>query len=239
MEVAPVGAEPYASRREATAIGRRLGAALLGASLYELPPGEKTWPHIFTQLRGSSIRSAEALIRQARTQGVSEECPPGPGDQHEVGEEALDQGKPTSGFESLTPSLRDIVGCPRVSAPGTKVLHMRLRRGQRVTGRDTGVGRRRRNRRRDFRPRAAPGSGAATGLPSGAGRALVVFALASAPPLLRERIGADRGRRIVHRLRTDLREEAVAGGTERLPVPRRERILKRAHRAPPAPGIVR
>jgi uncharacterized cupin superfamily protein len=27
-----------------TAIGKRLGATLLGGSLYELPPGEKTWP---------------------------------------------------------------------------------------------------------------------------------------------------------------------------------------------------
>jgi uncharacterized cupin superfamily protein len=29
----------------ATAIGKRLGAELLGGSLYELPPGEKTWPY--------------------------------------------------------------------------------------------------------------------------------------------------------------------------------------------------
>ena len=28
-----------------TAVGRRLGAQLLGGSLYELPPGEKTWPY--------------------------------------------------------------------------------------------------------------------------------------------------------------------------------------------------
>jgi uncharacterized cupin superfamily protein len=28
-----------------TAIGPRLGARLLGASLYELPPGEATWPY--------------------------------------------------------------------------------------------------------------------------------------------------------------------------------------------------
>jgi uncharacterized cupin superfamily protein len=27
------------------AIGDRLGASLLGGSLYELPPGEKTWPY--------------------------------------------------------------------------------------------------------------------------------------------------------------------------------------------------
>jgi uncharacterized cupin superfamily protein len=32
-------------RHRVTAIGRRLGASLLGGSLYELPPGEKTWPY--------------------------------------------------------------------------------------------------------------------------------------------------------------------------------------------------
>jgi uncharacterized cupin superfamily protein len=32
-------------RHRATAIGNRLGATLLGGSLYELPPGEKTWPY--------------------------------------------------------------------------------------------------------------------------------------------------------------------------------------------------
>ena len=32
-------------RHSTTVIGRRLGAALLGGSLYELPPGEKTWPY--------------------------------------------------------------------------------------------------------------------------------------------------------------------------------------------------
>lgn len=32
-------------RHRVTAIGERLGASLLGASLYELPPGEKTWPY--------------------------------------------------------------------------------------------------------------------------------------------------------------------------------------------------
>ena len=29
----------------AAVIGKRLGAALLGGTLYELPPGEKTWPY--------------------------------------------------------------------------------------------------------------------------------------------------------------------------------------------------
>jgi uncharacterized cupin superfamily protein len=32
-------------RHRATAFGKRLGADLLGGSLYELPPGEKTWPY--------------------------------------------------------------------------------------------------------------------------------------------------------------------------------------------------
>jgi uncharacterized cupin superfamily protein len=36
-------------RHEATAIGKRLGATMLGASLYELPPGEKTWPYHYEQ----------------------------------------------------------------------------------------------------------------------------------------------------------------------------------------------
>jgi uncharacterized cupin superfamily protein len=32
-------------RHKVTAIGERLGSHLLGGSLYELPPGEKTWPY--------------------------------------------------------------------------------------------------------------------------------------------------------------------------------------------------
>jgi uncharacterized cupin superfamily protein len=32
-------------RHRATVIGKRLGADLLGGTLYELPPGEKTWPY--------------------------------------------------------------------------------------------------------------------------------------------------------------------------------------------------
>src|SRR5215217_2456255 len=32
-------------RHRTAVIGKRLGAALLGGSLYELPPGEKTWPY--------------------------------------------------------------------------------------------------------------------------------------------------------------------------------------------------
>ena len=32
-------------RHSVAAVGRRLGATLLGGSVYELPPGEKTWPY--------------------------------------------------------------------------------------------------------------------------------------------------------------------------------------------------
>jgi uncharacterized cupin superfamily protein len=32
-------------RHRVAAVGARLGASLLGGSLYELPPGEKTWPY--------------------------------------------------------------------------------------------------------------------------------------------------------------------------------------------------
>ena len=32
-------------RHRVAAVGRQLGAQLLGGSLYELPPGEKTWPY--------------------------------------------------------------------------------------------------------------------------------------------------------------------------------------------------
>ena len=32
-------------RHRAAAIGKRLGASLLGGTLYELPPGEKSWPY--------------------------------------------------------------------------------------------------------------------------------------------------------------------------------------------------
>jgi uncharacterized cupin superfamily protein len=32
-------------RHRRTAVGKRLGARLLGGSLYELPPGERTWPY--------------------------------------------------------------------------------------------------------------------------------------------------------------------------------------------------
>ena len=36
-------------RHKVTAFGKRLGAELLGGSLYEVPPGEKTWPYHYEQ----------------------------------------------------------------------------------------------------------------------------------------------------------------------------------------------
>jgi uncharacterized cupin superfamily protein len=36
-------------RHRAAVIGKRLGASLLGGTLYELPPGEKTWPYHYEQ----------------------------------------------------------------------------------------------------------------------------------------------------------------------------------------------
>ena len=36
-------------RHRATVIGQRLGASLLGGTLYELDPGEATWPYHYEQ----------------------------------------------------------------------------------------------------------------------------------------------------------------------------------------------
>jgi uncharacterized cupin superfamily protein len=36
-------------RHRRTAVGKRLGARLLGGSLYELPPGERTWPYHYEE----------------------------------------------------------------------------------------------------------------------------------------------------------------------------------------------
>ena len=36
-------------RHRVTAFGQRLGASLLGGSLYDVPPGEKTWPYHYEQ----------------------------------------------------------------------------------------------------------------------------------------------------------------------------------------------
>ena len=36
-------------RHRRTAIGEQLGGQLLGGSLYELPPGERTWPYHYEQ----------------------------------------------------------------------------------------------------------------------------------------------------------------------------------------------
>jgi uncharacterized cupin superfamily protein len=37
--------ERHGYRHHSVAIGKRLGAELLGATVYELPPGERTWPY--------------------------------------------------------------------------------------------------------------------------------------------------------------------------------------------------
>jgi len=36
-------------RHRVTVFGQRLGASLLGGSLYDVPPGEKTWPYHYEQ----------------------------------------------------------------------------------------------------------------------------------------------------------------------------------------------
>ncbi len=36
-------------RHRVSAVGRSLGSSLLGGSVYELPPGEKTWPYHYEQ----------------------------------------------------------------------------------------------------------------------------------------------------------------------------------------------
>jgi hypothetical protein len=47
-------------RHRATAIGNRLGASLLGGSLYELDPGEGTWPYHYEL--GSRASGYQALL---------------------------------------------------------------------------------------------------------------------------------------------------------------------------------
>ena len=62
-------------RHRATRVGDRLGARALGAGLYELPPGEKTWPYHYTYgmeewllvVSGTpTLRSPEAARRYVR-----------------------------------------------------------------------------------------------------------------------------------------------------------------------------
>jgi uncharacterized cupin superfamily protein len=78
-------------RHRATAIGRRLGANLLGGSLYELPPGEKTWPYHYEQgceewllvVSGApTLRSPDG--EQALEPGDVTVFPEGPSGAHQV-----------------------------------------------------------------------------------------------------------------------------------------------------------
>jgi uncharacterized cupin superfamily protein len=64
-------------RHRVIAIGKRLGASLLGGSLYELPPGETTWPYHY------EIGCEEWLITvsgQPTLRGPDGEHELGPGD---------------------------------------------------------------------------------------------------------------------------------------------------------------
>jgi uncharacterized cupin superfamily protein len=78
-------------RHRVTAFGRRLGATLLGGSLYELPPGEKTWPYHYEQgceewlmvVAGKpTLRSPEG--EQALEPGDVAVFPEGPSGAHQV-----------------------------------------------------------------------------------------------------------------------------------------------------------
>ncbi len=64
-------------RHRVTAVGKLLGAELLGGSLYELPPGEKTWPYHY------EIGCEEWLIvvsGRPSLRGPDDERELGPGD---------------------------------------------------------------------------------------------------------------------------------------------------------------
>jgi uncharacterized cupin superfamily protein len=78
-------------RHRVTAFGRRLGAKLLGASLYELPAGEKTWPYHYEQgceewllvVAGKpTLRSPDG--EQALEPGAVVVFPEGPAGAHQV-----------------------------------------------------------------------------------------------------------------------------------------------------------
>ena len=78
-------------RHRATAVGKRLGASLLGGGLYELPPGEKTWPYHYElgceewliavsgrpTLRGPGWRARARAGRRRRLSGRTYGWPPG------------------------------------------------------------------------------------------------------------------------------------------------------------------
>jgi uncharacterized cupin superfamily protein len=73
------------------AVGARLGASLLGGSLYELPPGEKTWPYHYeigceewvVALTGlPTLRGPDG--ERALVPGDVVVCPEGPDGAHQV-----------------------------------------------------------------------------------------------------------------------------------------------------------
>jgi uncharacterized cupin superfamily protein len=75
----------------ATVIGKRLGADLLGGTLYELPPGEKTWPYhyelgceewLIAVSGAPTLRTPEG--EQELTPGDVAVFPEGPAGAHQV-----------------------------------------------------------------------------------------------------------------------------------------------------------
>jgi uncharacterized cupin superfamily protein len=78
-------------RHRVTAVGRRLGAELLGGSLYELPPGEKTWPYHYeigceewvVAVSGRPTLRGPAGERELEPGDVAV-CPEGPEGAHQV-----------------------------------------------------------------------------------------------------------------------------------------------------------
>lgn len=78
-------------RHRAAAIGPRLGGALLGGSLYELPPGESTWPYhyehgaeewLLVVAGRPTLRTADG--EQQLSPGDVAVFPPGPAGAHKV-----------------------------------------------------------------------------------------------------------------------------------------------------------
>jgi len=74
-----------------TAVGKRLGGRLLGGTLYELPPGERTWPYHYEQgceewlivISGRPTLRAADGERQLEPADVAV-FPEGPGGAHQV-----------------------------------------------------------------------------------------------------------------------------------------------------------
>ena len=78
-------------RHRVAAVGPRLGASLLGGSLYELPPGEKTWPYHYeigceewvVALSGRpTLRGPDG--ERSLAPGDVAVCPEGPDGAHQV-----------------------------------------------------------------------------------------------------------------------------------------------------------